>query len=194
MKKVVRSIAVVALMFVAATGLAKEPKLNVTPSLGKSVSFEMESTSIQKTVNIIDGNEQVIYSDKIEASSLYSKRFDFSKLPEGDYFLKIEDSLKVTVYKLVINKSDVIVGERKENVKPVFRTKDGKLFVNLLNLDKEEVKIKVVDSEGRIVFQEIIKGEAKVEKVFNFQDAYENTYTILVEDKNDTYYEEVVVK
>ena len=77
---------------------------------------------------------------------------------------------------------------------PVFTKKGNKLFMNLLNLDLEKVTIKVVDSEGRIVYIETIKGELVIEKAFNFENAFENEYTVLVVDANETFKEVVEVK
>ncbi|MFS4494079.1 hypothetical protein [Maribacter sp. 2308TA10-17] len=194
MKKVVRSIAVVALMFSVATGLAKEPKLSLTPNVEKSLNFEMDITSEKTFVRISDMNAVTIYKEEVAAGNTYSKRFNLNSLPAGTYVLKIEDSLQETVFAFAIKDSEIIITEKKENVKPVFRRKEKKVFLNLLNLEKAVVKIKVLDSEGRIVFQETISDAMLIEKVFNFEDAYKDNYTIMVQNLNDTYSKDVIVK
>ncbi|UJH68025.1 hypothetical protein [Allomuricauda sp. SCSIO 65647] len=80
------------------------------------------------------------------------------------------------------------------DVDPVFVKKGNKLFMNLLNLDQEKVTIKVYDSEGRIVFEETLEGEIVIEKAFNFERAYEDDYTVIVVDNNETFSEKVTVK
>lgn len=194
MKKIVRSIAVVALMFVVATGLAKEPKLSLTPNVEKSLNFEMDKRSEQTFVSIVDTNGVIIYTEEIAVANIYSKKFNLKNLPEGSYFLKVEDALKEMVFAFVIDDSEIKIMERKENAKPVFRKKDGRVFLNLLNLEKEVIKIKVFDSDGRIVFQETITDEILIEKVFNFEDAFKDNYTVIVKNKKDTYFEAVNVK
>lgn len=77
---------------------------------------------------------------------------------------------------------------------PVFKKKGNTLFLNLLNLDQEKVTIKIVDNEGRIVFIETLKGDLVIEKAFNFENAFENEYTVLVVDNNETFKETVEVK
>ncbi len=77
---------------------------------------------------------------------------------------------------------------------PVFKKKGQKLFVNLLNLDQEKVTIKVIDSEGRIVFKEVIEGDVVVEKAFNFEQAFEDNYTVVIIDNDKTFKEKVAVK
>lgn len=77
---------------------------------------------------------------------------------------------------------------------PVFKKKGNKLFVNLLNLDQEKVTIKVIDSEGRVVFIETLKGDLVIEKAFNFESAFEDDYTVVVVDNNETFKEVIEVK
>ncbi|WP_350287640.1 hypothetical protein [uncultured Croceitalea sp.] len=77
---------------------------------------------------------------------------------------------------------------------PVFKKKGQKLFINLLNLDQDKVTIKVYDSEGRVVFKEVIEGELVVEKAFNFEKAFEDDYTVVVVDNDKTFEEKVAVK
>lgn len=194
MKKVVRSIATVALMFVAATSMAKEPKLSVAHNTEKSLIFEMEKPSNQTVVSIQDIEGVIIYSEEVADAATYLKKFDLRNLPDGNYILKVEDSLKVTVFEFDINDSDVSIVERKENTKPVFKKDGQKVFLNLLNTDKEDVKITIYDSENRIVFKETVSDTLLVEKAFNFEKAYEDTYRVVVKNGEDTFYENISVK
>lgn len=83
---------------------------------------------------------------------------------------------------------------KKETTRPVFRKKGDKLYMNLLNLDLQKVNIKVVDSENRVVFNEVIEGELIIEKAFNFEQAFEDNYTVVVKDSEGTYREKLSVK
>jgi len=77
---------------------------------------------------------------------------------------------------------------------PVFTKKGDKLFMNLLNLDQQAVEIKVLDSEGRVVFEEVIEGDIIVEKAFNFEKAYNDDYTVVIVDNNKTFKKTVKVR
>ncbi|KPM31762.1 Hypothetical protein I595_2257 [Croceitalea dokdonensis DOKDO 023] len=80
------------------------------------------------------------------------------------------------------------------NTDPVFTQKGQKVFVNLLNLDQENVVVKIYDSEGRVVFKEVFKGEMIVEKAFNFEKAYKDNYTVVVIDNDKKFTEKIEVK
>ncbi len=194
MKKVVRTIAVVALMFASIAVSAKEPKLSLTANAQKSVVFELDAQTQNTFISMLDKNGNVIYSEKIEVAKGYAKKFDLNGLPEGKYYLHVENTMKETVYTLEVTASSVSIVTKDENNKPVFRKEGGRVFLNLLNLDLEAVSIKVYDSENRIVHVETVNDEMLVEKVFNFEKAYSGIYTVAVVDGNDTYYEEVIVK
>ena len=91
-------------------------------------------------------------------------------------------------------KSEVVKELIKVEADPVFKKKGNTLFLNLLNLDQEKVTIKIMDNEGRVVFMETLKGDLVIEKAFNFENAYENEYTVFVVDNNETFKETVEVK
>ncbi len=194
MKKVVRSIATVALMFVVATSAAKEPTLSLTPNEEKSLNFEMNTTSEETLVRIIDTNGTVVYSENITAAIEYSKKFNFQNLAQGSYSLRVENDLKETVFTFFIEDSAIKIVERKENSKPVFRKAGQRVFLNFLNLEKDDVKISVYDSNNRVVFNETIKETMLVEKAFNFENAFEDTYLVVVKNGTETFYEDVLVK
>ena len=194
MRKVVRSIATVALMFVVATSMAKEPTLSVTSNTEKSLNFEMDAPSIKTVISIIDIDGVIIYTESVNAINDYSKKFDLKNLPEGRYFLNVEDSLRKTIFTLAIDDSTIEIDSRVENSKPVFRKAGDKVFLNLLNLEKGDVQITVYDSDNRVVFKEIITDTMLVEKAFNFETAYDDTYVVVVKNGNDTFYEDIVVK
>ena len=80
------------------------------------------------------------------------------------------------------------------DAEPTFKRKGNKLFMNLLNLDKEKITIKVYDSEGRIVFKEVIEGDMVITKAFNFEKAFEDKYTVVVSDGKEIFKESVLIK
>jgi hypothetical protein len=194
MKKIVRSIATVALMLVVATSAAKEPTLSVSPNAAKSLVFEMEDPSTDTVLSISDVDGVLIYSEKVGNAAPYSKKFNLMNLPNGDYELKVENALKKTVFKFDIDNSNVLIADRNENVKPVFKKNGQKVLLNLLNSDKKDIRITVYDSENRVLFNETVVDTFLVEKAFNFESAYEDTYSVVVQNGEDTFYEEVVIK
>ena len=194
MKKVVRTAAMIALMFVTATSLANEEKLSLeTKKESKSLVFELDSKGQETAIRLFDSANQVIYTEYISSTS-YAKKFNLSNLENGLYYFTTENSLKKIVYTIEVDGSTVTILKRKENAKPVFRKENGMVYLNLLNLNKKDVKIEVFDSNDRLVFSEKRENEMIIEKAFNFSKAYEDSYTIVVRDSNNIYFEGITVK
>lgn len=193
MKNVIRLTTVIALFF-ATTINATNAKLGLTPNAAKTLTFSLDDIKQETVIRLIDAEGNVIYTEDIITKEAYIKRFDLSKLDKGNFYLKVENDLREITYDIELGDVDVIIKKRKENTKPVFREKGSIVFLNLLNLEKKTVTIKVVDSLNRVVFEETVKDEAIVEKVFNFEDAFEDKYVVIVSDNQETYYKNVTVK
>lgn len=92
------------------------------------------------------------------------------------------------------NSPEVVKNIIKFDLDPTFKKKGNKLYMNLLNLDQEKVTIKVYDSEGRVVYKETFENKLVIEKAFNFEQAYEDDYKVVVIDNNEKFIETVEVK
>lgn len=84
--------------------------------------------------------------------------------------------------------------ESADKGKRIFRQKGDKVYLNMLNLQGDKVEIRVFDSSKRLLYKEVIEDELTVEKAFNFETAYEDSYTVVVKDSEGTYVEKIVVK
>ncbi len=82
----------------------------------------------------------------------------------------------------------------KAEHRPYFRKTEDKLFMNFFNQEMDDVRIKVIDSDNRVVFKETLKDKLVVEKAFNFSSAVKDNYKVIVSNGNETYYEYYVVK
>lgn len=193
MKKIIRTIAAVAMLIATTTVMANELKL-ATDGISKSLVFEWDAQFADTTIKIEDQNGNIVFSDDIIEVDKYVKRFDLAQLPQGGYFLKVENAMREVVYAINVTKNDVSILSEEENLKPVYRKEDGKVYLSLLNLDKSDVKVSVVDASSRVLFTESFEKELIVEKTFNFKEALEGDYTLVVMDGGSTYYETVSVK
>ncbi len=193
MRNTFKTIALLAVLFTTVMVSAKD--LNITAdSTEQSLVFEMEAAKQSTTIRIMDSRLQEIYGDVIAAGTPYFKKFDVSNLISGNYTVSIEDNLKRINYSVTINGDTLEISKPKRTNKPVFRKKGDRIYVNLLNLDLEDIAIAVYDSEGRRLFSETNNADQIVQKAFNFEDAKNDSYTVMVRDASHTYYEEIVVK
>ncbi len=194
MKTIIKITALIALLFSTATAVAHEPKFRLVPAKNaKSLIFELEAHPKGTQIRMLDAQDHVIYSENM-VKATYTKKFDLTKLAAGRYYFVMDNPIRTTVYSLDINDTEVSIVERKEKTKPIFRQKGGMVFLNLLNLNAGNVEIKILDSSNRMVYSHVEKGSQLIEKAFNFENAFEDKYTIVVKDESTVYYENVSIK
>lgn len=182
----------IALLFVTATTVANNDKLSLeTKKESTSLVFEMD-TKKDTAIKLFDAENHVIFSESISEMS-YAKRFNLKNLANGLYYFTTEDALRKVVYTISVKGDVVKIVSKKENTKPVFRTADRMVYVNLLNLSKKDVDIKVYDSSNRTIFSEKRIDEMNIQKAINFNDAHNDSYTVVVKDCEDTYYKEITI-
>ena len=76
---------------------------------------------------------------------------------------------------------------KMETNTPAVQARGNRVFVNFLNLDGNDVTVKVFDQEKRLLYVKRFEESPVVEKAFNFEKAYEGTYNVVVSDGKDTY-------
>ena len=182
----------IALMFATATSMANDEKLSLeSKKESKSLVFEMDAQN-ETAIKLYDAENHIIYSENVSAIS-YSKKFNLKNVADGRYFFTTEDALRKVTYTILVRNTDVEIINRKENAKPVFKTEGRIVYLNLLNLSKKDVKIEIYDSSDRLVFSEKRENEMIIEKALNFNQAYNDQYTVVVKDSQNTYYENIVI-
>lgn len=193
MKKVLKFTVMAALLFSTVTAMANEPKMSlVADNAAKSLIFKLDVKTKDTKIQFLDSENNVIYYDN-SVSKGFSKKFDLSKLEMGAYTFKMDDSLKLVTYTIIIEDKGISILEKTEMVKPVFRTKDGMVYINLLNKELKNVDIKVYDSSERLLFAETLTDKLIVEKAINFKKAFKGDYTISVKDANGVYLENISI-
>ena len=77
--------------------------------------------------------------------------------------------------------------DKVEALTTAVQARGEKVFVNLLNLDGTSVTIRVYDEENRLLYFKKFEESPVIEKAFNFEEAYEGAYSVVVSDGAATY-------
>ncbi|MDV7139428.1 T9SS type A sorting domain-containing protein [Maribacter sp. TH_r10] len=181
-------------LLMTAFGMANEMDLRIiSDKESKTLLFNYDNSTTDAELRFVDSEGNVIFTESLEDNAEYSKKFNLSTLKSGIYFLEVEDAIKETAFTITIEDSNVAIKGKSEKNKPVFRTKNEMVYLNLLNLDKEVVAITVYDGEERTVANELFENETVIEKAFNFTKAHKGHYTIKVKKGSESYFESITI-
>ncbi|MDV7139425.1 hypothetical protein R3X28_11085 [Maribacter sp. TH_r10] len=194
MKRIMKITLSIAFLFISALGMANEMDLRISSDKeSKTLLFKYDNSTTGAELRFVDGEGNIIFTESLEDNAEYTKKFNLSSLESGVYFLEVEDAIKETAFTISIEDTDVAIKNRAEKNKPVFVEKEGMVYLNLLNLSKEDVAITVYDGNERTVAKEILENQAIVEKAFNFKNAHKGQYIIKVKKGSDTFYNSIKI-
>lgn len=164
-----------------------------TSSEDKKMVLNLSGTyGDQATCTILDKAGNTIYKEIVNAKKQKTVRYDFSKLPSGDYTLKVDDVMSVEKVDFKITSEHLLLSSDKSELiyKPTIQVKDSKMiYFNLMSLGKD-VKISIL-KEDRVVYSETIKGQSTISKKLNFINSPSGDYLIRVDVDNEVFYNTV---
>jgi len=180
--------------FNAYSGMTNEPKISLEKGNDvKSLVLEMTSRSEKSKIRLTDENANTIYSATISDGN-YAKKFNLKELAVGTYYFSVENVVSSVVFTLDVNENNIKIANTAKNTpKPVFRKMGDKVYVNLFNSDQEKVDIEILDNRSNVVFKESTKGNLIIGKAFNFEKALKGSYTIRINDGEETYYQNITI-
>ncbi|MBB6239731.1 hypothetical protein HDC90_004390 [Pedobacter sp. AK013] len=190
MKKFLK-IGLIAALFFTATGVHANDD-NFTPNV-KSEKNKFIRFSIGKAEDVnlsfVGSDQEVLFEENIHSSAASSKVYDLNALPDGNYVLKIESDLKLAKYTVTIKNGKAMVSEPKiSNVfKPVYTLKDEVVTLNLENLDKSPIEVKVYNEYNDEVYYEVFKDRTQLTKKFNISKTDSKELTFMVKFKDESF-------
>jgi len=162
--------------------------LDVKKEQGKMVTFALNQID-KMDLSIYDAEGKMIHSEKVDSQKNINRTYDLKALPEGTYFLQAESDTKVSRYAIsVLGETASLSGDAISEVyKPVYSYKNGLVWVNLLNLDKSPVTIKIYDSEYNEIYDSAFLTGQSVTKVFDINNFQNEEYTFVITDNDKTF-------
>lgn len=180
-----KSLVAVGLMMSLST-LANDNELAIKEKETNVTSIRFENVIQGSSLTIKDENGLVLYNESIEQSGDYSKGFDLSSLPNGDYFFELNSELKLVVIPFNVDASEVVLdkGSEESIYKPAVITKENMVYVSRTAIDESPLSCKIYYADNydlvhRAKFEEM----EEVNKAYDFSTAKKGNYVFVFESK-----------
>ena len=197
MKKFLKFSLVFALVLTAIGAHASDVdfSLNVKKGKGKTVSFALNQVK-KIDLSIYDANDKLIHTETVNSKGNINRTYDLEALPNGTYFLEAETAMKIARYTItVVDETASLSTEVLTEVfKPVFVNKDGKVGLNILNLDKSPVGIKIFDADANEVYNTTLLDTQNVNKFFDITTFPSENYTFEMSYDNKVFFKTIALK
>jgi len=190
MKNLVKKSLVVLGLFTSLMGFANVGPEVIKEKEPKVTNMSFKSVKQGSKLTIKDANGLVLYKESITKTGKYSKGFDLTALPNGDYYFELESELKIVLIPFNVTQNEVNFKKEEENTifKPVLRVKDEMVYLSRPSFDETPIDVKIFFSENYdLILSEKFEKESEVKRVYDFSKSEKGNYIFVFESNGRKY-------
>jgi hypothetical protein len=196
MKKLTKKGLIACALSVSLLGFANDLKEPVKEKEPKVISMSFAKVSKGSMLLIKDFNGLVLYKEAIQKTGEYSKGFDLTSLPNGEYYFELDTELEIVVIPFDVESSEVnFRKEEKATIfKPMVRVKDDMVFVSRTSFEAAPMDFKIYyASNSDVVLSEKFEKEPFIERVYDFSSSKKGEYLFVFRSNGRKYVKSVKI-
>ena len=173
-KNTKKGILMVALL-ATVTGFADDSNINLITKGDKKTAVTLVDVKQGHLLTIKDVNGLTLYKETIEKSGVYSKGFDLTALPNGDYFFELDKDVEIKVMPFFVSSNNIKFDNSKEVIffKPITRIENDLVYISKLSINKEALSISVFFEtplkESELVYYEKIDNGTMLSRIYKLE-------------------------
>ncbi len=184
-KNVVKGMLLLAAVVLSSASVFAKGKISVSPYPKSSYAVISVEPSVEAlySIAIFNASGDVVYSSsKVENGAVFSKVFDFSKLEDGEYKIRLRSKgnpvveERFTVKGGALVPSDLKADVTAEDVK-IWKKSDV-VYVSHLNRNLNGMVVRLVDSRGSVIYDKSIPAELTYSGKFNVSSLPKGNYSL----------------
>ncbi|MCB0568190.1 MAG: PPC domain-containing protein [Phaeodactylibacter sp.] len=162
----------------------------------KKVTLSIDGLKENTTIILQDDNGYTLMKEETEGQASFAKLLNLDNLPAGNYYLRIQTSLKEVVQPIVLTEKEAIVNpsRQREFFAPVIKANGGYLDISLFNGRLSDVEVTILDQDDNVAFTETLQNVVIVQKRYNLNQLRWGTYTIQVRTPEKLYQQQFNVR
>jgi len=130
-------------------------------------------------LSIKDGGGIVLYKESIVKKGDYSKGFDLTSLPNGEYYFELDTELEIVIIPFTVVSNQVVFKKEQKSTifKPFVRVKDDMVFVSRVSYEKSPIEYNIYYADNYdLVLSEKVDSEKHIKKIYDFSKAKKGNY------------------
>ena len=179
MKKLSKKSVLVLGLFVSMLTFANGEIETVKEKEPKVTSMSFKKVKLGSKLSIKDKEGIVLYEEAILKTGDYSKGFDLTTLPNGDYYFELDTELEIMIIPFNVVSNQVVFKKDEKSIifKPIVRVKDDKVYVSRISYDESPIQYKIYYSDNNdLVLSEKVSDEDHLKKIYDFSKAKKGKY------------------
>jgi len=196
MKNVIKFFLVIVVMFTTMVSFANELE-GFTNDKTKSVTnVTFKNVKQGSYLTIKDSNQLILYKELIEKEGHYSRGFDLTSLPDGDYYFELDKEVQIKIIPFKVSLKEVTFDKDSETTifKPIVYVKNNKVYVSKLSFEEEMLEIQITTEDNELILSEKIhKVDECLGKIYNFSTSKKGTYLIIAKSAGRRYVKRIKI-
>lgn len=169
---------------VAAITVSYANEVSHDPNEDAKTRLTLENVESGAVLQIKDVNGLILYKEAIKQNGDYSKEFDLTELPNGDYYFELNKSVEIIEIPFTVSEKAVTFDKdsKKKIFKPLVYVNNGKMHISKLSFEDEamDVTIYYENSDKVLYDKNMDRKGATLGKMYDFEGSEKGTYTVVV--------------
>jgi len=190
MKNLTKKSLIILGMFTSLASYASDGREMVKEKEPIVTNVSFKSVKQGSMLSIKDTRGLVLYKEAIVKSGGYSKGFDLTSLPNGDYYFELDKDMEIVVipFNVVSNQVKFRREEKSIIFKPFIRVKDDMVYVSRVAYSESPIEYKIYYlGNNDLVLSEKSNDEKYFKKVYDFSTAEKGTYLFVIKSEGRKY-------
>ena len=179
MKKLTKRSLIILGLFTSLLSFANDGYTTIKEKEPKVTNVSFKNVKLGSMLSIKDINGLVIYKESIVKKGAYSKGFDLTALPNGEYYFELDSELKIVIipFNVVSNQVKFKKEEEFTIFKPNIRVKDDIVYVTRSSNSESVVNYRIYYQKNNdLVYSEKLENVKNFNKIFDFSTSEKGTY------------------
>ena len=182
MKKLTKRSLIILGLFTSLLSFANDEHKTIKEKEPKVTNVSFKNVKLGSMLSIKDINGLVIYKESIVKKGEYSKGFDLTALPNGEYYFELDSDLTIVIipFNVVSNQVKFRKVEEFTIDKPNIRVKDGIVYISRRSDSEIPVNYRIYYQKNNdLVYSERLESVKNFNRIYDFSTSEKGTYLLV---------------